>query len=51
MATASVMAEDIRLLFQEIIAHRIFLDPVYELRQEQLTRDLCTAIFAAVPTP
>ncbi|MGO9133485.1 MAG: AAA family ATPase [Methylovirgula sp.] len=46
-----VMPEDIRLLFQEIIAHRIFLDPVYELRQEQLTRDLCTAIFAAVPTP
>jgi len=47
----AVMPEDIRFLFQEIIAHRIFLDPVYELRQEQLTRDLCTAVFAAVPTP
>ena len=46
-----VTPEDIRSLFQEIIAHRIFLDPVYELRQEGLTRDLCAAIFAAVPTP
>jgi MoxR-like ATPase len=47
----AVMPEDIRSLFQEIIAHRIFLDPVYELRQEGLTRELCAAIFAAVPTP
>jgi MoxR-like ATPase len=47
----AVVPEDIRSLFQEVIAHRIFLDPVYELRQEGLTRDLCAAIFAAVPTP
>lgn len=47
----AVLPEDIRSLFQEIIAHRIFLDPIYELRQESLTRDLCAAIFAAVPTP
>jgi MoxR-like ATPase len=47
----AVLPEDIRSLFQEIIAHRIFLDPVYELRQEGLTRELCAAIFAAVPTP
>lgn len=46
-----VLPEDIRSLFQEIIAHRIFLDPIYELRQEGLTRDLCAAIFAAVPAP
>ncbi len=47
----AVIPEDIRSVFQEIIAHRIFLDPVYELRQESLTHDLCAAIFAAVPTP
>jgi MoxR-like ATPase len=47
----AVMPEDIRAIFQEIIAHRIFLDPIYELRQEGLTRDLTAAIFAAVPTP
>ncbi len=47
----AVVPEDIRSLFQEIIAHRIFLDPIYEVRQESLTRDLCAAIFAAVPTP
>ncbi len=46
-----VVPEDIRALFVEIIAHRIFLDPIYEIRQENLTRDLCTAIFAAVPSP
>lgn len=46
-----VVPEDIRALFVEIIAHRIFLDPIYEVRQENLTRDLCTAIFAAVPSP
>jgi MoxR-like ATPase len=46
-----IVPEDIRALFVEIIAHRIFLDPIYELRQENLTRDLCAAIFAAVPSP
>jgi len=46
-----VVPEDIRALFVEIIAHRIFLDPVYEMRQESLTRDLCAAIFATVPSP
>ena len=47
----AVVPEDIRTVFQEIIAHRIFLDPIYEVRQEGLTRDLCAAIFAAVPAP
>jgi len=46
-----VVPEDIRSLFLEIMGHRIFLDPVYEVRQENLTRDLCTAIFASVPSP
>jgi MoxR-like ATPase len=46
-----VVPEDIRALFVEIIAHRIFLDPIYEIRQENLTRELCAAIFAAVPSP
>jgi MoxR-like ATPase len=47
----AVIPEDIRAIFQEVIAHRIFLDPIYELRQESLTRDLSAAIFAAVPSP
>jgi len=46
-----VVPEDIRALFLEIIAHRIFLDPVYEVRRENLAHDLCAAIFAAVPSP
>jgi MoxR-like ATPase len=47
----AIVPDDIRSAFQEIIAHRIFLDPIYEMRQEGLTRDLCAGIFAAVPTP
>jgi hypothetical protein len=43
--------EDIRAIFSEVVAHRIFLDPIYELRRENLTQELCTAIFAAVPVP
>jgi MoxR-like ATPase len=46
-----IVPEDIRALFAEIVAHRIFLDPIYELRHENLSRDLCTAIFAVVPSP
>ncbi len=46
-----LVPEDIRALFVEIVAHRIFLDPIYEMRQENLTRDLCAAIFAVVPSP
>jgi len=46
-----VVPEDIRTLFFEIMGHRIFLDPVYEVRQENLTRDLCAAIFTSVPSP
>jgi MoxR-like ATPase len=47
----TVVPEDIRTLFNPIVAHRIFLDPAYELRQVNLTHDLCAAIFASVPSP
>lgn len=46
-----LVPEDIREVFIETMAHRIFLDPVYELRREDIVHDLCTAVLASVPVP
>jgi len=47
----AVLPDDIREIFFETMAHRIFLEPVYELRRETLVRQLSDAVFAAVPAP
>jgi len=46
-----VVPEDIRDIFYECMAHRIFLTPVYELRREELVRALIDDVFAKVPAP
>jgi MoxR-like ATPase len=46
-----VIPEDIRDIFIEVVGHRIFLDPIYELRRENLAHELCDAVFAKVPVP
>ncbi len=46
-----VVPEDIRDIFYECMAHRIFLAPVYELRREELVRALISDVFAKVPAP
>ncbi len=46
-----LVPEDIRDVFIETMAHRIFLDPIYELRREEIVHDLCTAVVAGVPAP
>ncbi|WP_020176230.1 AAA family ATPase [Methyloferula stellata] len=46
-----VIPEDIRDIFIEIVGHRIFLDPIYELRRQNLAHELCDAVFAKVPVP
>ena len=43
--------EDIRDLFEPVMAHRIFLDPIYELRREPLVAELCRRAFEIVPAP
>jgi len=43
--------EDVRDVFQEVMAHRVFLDSVYELRRETIVRDLCAAVLATVAVP
>ncbi|CFX32533.1 Protein MxaR [Candidatus Filomicrobium marinum] len=46
-----VVPEDLRDVFVETMAHRIFLDPVYELRRDALVRELCDALFETVAAP
>ncbi|MCK0197955.1 MoxR family ATPase [Ancylobacter sp. 6x-1] len=46
-----VVPEDIRAVFPEVMAHRIFLDPVYELRRDALVAELIAGVFATVPAP
>jgi len=46
-----VVPEDVRAIFHETMAHRIFLDPIYENRADGLTRLLCEQVFLRVPVP
>ncbi|MFG1246713.1 AAA family ATPase [Xanthobacter flavus] len=48
---AIIVPEDLRAVFPEVMAHRIFFDPVYEMRREEISADLCRAAFATVPAP
>jgi MoxR-like ATPase len=46
-----VVPEDLRAVFFETMAHRAFLDPVYELRRDEIMRELCAKLFETVPAP
>jgi MoxR-like ATPase len=46
-----LVPEDLRDVFREVMAHRIFLDPAYELRRPELVQALCAAAFSSVPAP
>lgn len=46
-----VVPEDLREVFFETMAHRIFLDPVYELQRAAIAPALCRAVFDRVPAP
>jgi MoxR-like ATPase len=46
-----VVPEDLRTIFREVMAHRIFFDPVYEMRRETIAPALCQAVFEKVPAP
>lgn len=46
-----VTPEDIRGVFSEVMAHRIFLTPVYELRRDAIISDLIRSVFEKVPAP
>jgi MoxR-like ATPase len=43
--------EDVRAVFYETMAHRIFFEPVYELRRDSVARELIDALFETVAVP
>ena len=46
-----LVPEDIQSLFHDVVGHRIFLTPVYELQREQLVPQLTQAILAQIAAP
>jgi MoxR-like ATPase len=46
-----VVPEDVRAIFPETMAHRIFIDPIYERRAAFLVRALCRQVFERVAVP
>lgn len=46
-----LVPEDLREIFREVMAHRIFLDPVYEPRRGEWVDALCRAAFRTVAVP
>ena len=46
-----VVPEDLRAVFPEVMAHRIFIDPIYEMRRERIVGELIAAVFERVPAP
>lgn len=46
-----VVPEDLRTVFFETMAHRIFLDPLHEMRREEIVRTLFQKLFETVPAP
>ncbi|HVI28682.1 MoxR family ATPase [Hansschlegelia sp.] len=46
-----VLPEDLRAVFGPVMAHRVFLDPIYEVRRERIVPDLCRQVFERVPAP
>lgn len=43
--------EDLRGVFHEVVAHRVFFTPIYELQRARLGRALTDAVLRAVPVP
>ncbi len=48
---AMVLPEDVRAIFPETMAHRIFISSIYESRSADLVRALCRQVFERVAVP
>ncbi|HQR52252.1 MAG TPA: MoxR family ATPase [Burkholderiales bacterium] len=46
-----VAPEDIQFVYPETIAHRVFFNPVYELRRSQVSKDLMQGILSHIAAP
>ncbi|HYE34606.1 MoxR family ATPase [Methylocaldum sp.] len=47
----SLIPEDVRLVFMDTTAHRVFFNPVYELRRSELVGELMSRILQRVAAP
>ena len=43
--------EDLRAVFHEVVAHRVFFTPIYELQRGKLGAEFSAAVLRAVPAP
>ncbi len=43
--------DDVRAVFLEVVAHRIFVNPIYALRGDDPVKRLCRAVFDSTPAP
>jgi MoxR-like ATPase len=43
--------EHLREVFHEVVAHRVFFTPIYELQRGRIGRDFTAAVLRAVPAP
>ncbi len=48
---SAALPEDVRAVFYETMAHRIFFEPVYELRRETIAPEFVAALFRTVAVP
>jgi MoxR-like ATPase len=46
-----VVPDDVRDVFMQTMAHRIFVDPIYALRGDEPVKRFCRAVFDATPVP
>ncbi|ETF00409.1 ATPase AAA [Advenella kashmirensis W13003] len=46
-----VLPEDVREVFYETVGHRIFLNPIYEMRREDIVSQMCRQVFSKVAVP
>jgi MoxR-like ATPase len=47
----SLTPQDVAAVFHEVVAHRVFFTPIYELQRSWLARAYTQAILNSVPTP
>ena len=48
---ADLTPEHLRAVFHEVVAHRVFFTPIYELQRGRLGREFSSALLRAVPAP
>ncbi|MGH8503602.1 MAG: AAA family ATPase [Gammaproteobacteria bacterium] len=46
-----IIPDDLQDVYFEVMAHRVFLNPVYEFRRDQITRDFLERVMQAIVAP